>query len=60
MGGSRFLSEQNGIDLCSDSKTIAKIIEIYKNTFLGHNTRLETKVRFLTDLIRTIFHFIRN
>ena len=60
MGGSRFLSEQNGIDLCSDSKTIAKIIEIYKNTLLGHNTRLETKVRFLTDLIRTISHFIRN
>jgi hypothetical protein len=60
MGGSRFLSEQNGIDLYSDSKTIAKIIEIYKNTLLGHNTRLESKVRFLTDLIRTIFHFIRN
>lgn len=47
---SRFLSEQNEIDLCSDSNTIAKIIEIYKNTLLGHSTRPEIKVRFLTDI----------
>jgi two-component system, OmpR family, sensor histidine kinase VicK len=47
---SRFLSELNGIDLCSDSNTIAKIIEIYKNKLLDHNTGPETKVRFLTDI----------
>jgi two-component system, OmpR family, sensor histidine kinase VicK len=47
---SQFLSRQNGIDLCSDSKTIAQIIEIYKSTIPSHNTRPEIKVRFLTDI----------
>jgi two-component system, OmpR family, sensor histidine kinase VicK len=47
---SQFLSRQNGIDLCSDSKTIAQIIEIYKSTIPAHNTRPEIKVRFLTDI----------
>jgi two-component system sensor histidine kinase VicK len=47
---SRFLSEHGGIDLCSDSKTISKIIEIYKNTLLDRNTKPEIKARFLTDI----------
>ena len=47
---SQFLSRQNGIDLCSDSKTIAQIIEIYKNTVPGHKTRPDMRVRFLTDI----------
>lgn len=47
---SQFLSRQNGIDLCSDSKTIAQIIEIYKSTIPAHNTRPKIRVRFLTDI----------
>jgi two-component system, OmpR family, sensor histidine kinase VicK len=47
---SQFLSRQNGIDLCSDSKTIAQIIEIYKSTIPAHSTRPEIRVRFLTDI----------
>ncbi|HYZ60527.1 MAG TPA: HAMP domain-containing sensor histidine kinase [Nitrososphaeraceae archaeon] len=47
---SRFLSKQNGIDLCSDSRTAAQVLEIYKKVSSEPNNEKEIKIRFLTDI----------
>jgi signal transduction histidine kinase len=47
---SRFLSKQNGIDLCSDSKTTAQVLEMYKNVSSDPNNEKEIRMRFLTDI----------
>src|SRR5919106_3241490 len=47
---SRFLSKQNGIDLCSDSRTAAQVLEIYKKVSSEPNNEKEIRMRFLTDI----------
>jgi len=47
---SQFLSQQNGIDLCSDSRTTAQVLEIYKKTSSDPSTEMERRMRFLTDI----------
>lgn len=47
---SRFLSRQNGIDLCSDSKTLAHVLRIYKKMSFDPTIVKGTKIRFLTDI----------
>ena len=46
----QFLSQQNGIDLCSDSRTTAQVLEIYKKTSSDPSTEMEGRTRFLTDI----------
>jgi two-component system sensor histidine kinase VicK len=47
---SRFLSQQNGIDLCSDSRTTAQVLEIYKKVSSDRSNGKEIRMRFLTDI----------
>jgi two-component system sensor histidine kinase VicK len=49
---SRFLSQQNGIDLCSDSRTTAQVLEIYKKASSSSDpsNEKEIRMRFLTDI----------
>jgi signal transduction histidine kinase len=47
---SQFLSKQNGIDLCSDSRTVAQVLEIYKKVSSAPSNEKEIKMRFLTDI----------
>jgi signal transduction histidine kinase len=47
---SQFLSRQNGIDLCGDSKTTAQLLEIYRKMSFDSNTGTGMKIRFLTDI----------
>jgi two-component system sensor histidine kinase VicK len=47
---SRFLSQQNGIDLCSDSRTTAQVLEIYKKVSSDPSNEKEIRMRFLTDI----------
>jgi len=47
---SRFLSKQDGIDLCSDSRTAAQVLEIYKKVSSDPSNEKEIKMRFLTDI----------
>jgi two-component system, OmpR family, sensor histidine kinase VicK len=47
---SRFLSKQNGIDLCSDSKTTAQVLEMYKKVSSDPGNEKEIRMRFLTDI----------
>ena len=47
---SRFLSQQNGIDLCSDSRTIAQVLDIYKKESSDPGNKKEIRKRFLTDI----------
>lgn len=47
---SQFLSQQNGIDLCSDSRTTAQVLKIYKKTSSDPSTEMEGRTRFLTDI----------
>src|ERR671911_313182 len=47
---SRFLSQHNGIDLCSDSRTIAQVLEMYKKVSSDPNNEKEIRMRFLTDI----------
>ena len=47
---SRFLSQQNGIDLCSDSRTIAQVLDIYKKESSDPGNKKEIRMRFLTDI----------
>ena len=45
-----FLSQQNGIDLCSDSRTTAQVLEIYKKVSSDRSNGKEIRMRFLTDI----------
>jgi hypothetical protein len=36
---SKFLSRQDGIDLCSDSKTTGQVLEIYRKISFDSNSR---------------------
>src|SRR5918995_7142057 len=47
---SRFLSQHNGIDLCSDSRTTAQVLEMYKKVSSDPNSEKEIRMRFLTDI----------
>jgi signal transduction histidine kinase len=47
---SQFLSQQNGIDLCNDSKTMKQVLEIYKKVSFDPNTETGIRMRFLTDI----------
>lgn len=47
---SQFLSRQNGVDLCSDSKTAAQLLEIYRKMSFDSNAGTGVKIRFLTDI----------
>jgi signal transduction histidine kinase len=47
---SRFLSQHNGIDLCSDSRTTAQVLEMYKKVSSDPNNEKELRMRFLTDI----------
>jgi hypothetical protein len=47
---SQFLSRQNGVDLCSDSKTAAQLLEIYRKMSFDSNPGTGVKIRFLTDI----------
>src|SRR5918994_2788624 len=47
---SRFLSQHNGIDLCSDSRTTAQVLEMYKKVSSDPNNEKEIRMRFLTDI----------
>jgi two-component system sensor histidine kinase VicK len=47
---SRFLSQQNGIDLCSDSRTTAQVLEMYKKVSTDPSNEKEIRTRFLTDI----------
>jgi two-component system sensor histidine kinase VicK len=48
---SRFLTQENGIDLCSDSRTAAQVLEIYKKVSSSDpSNEKEIRMRFLTDI----------
>jgi two-component system, OmpR family, sensor histidine kinase VicK len=47
---SQFLSKQNGIDLCSDSRTTAQVLKIYKKVSSDPSNEKDIKKRFLTDI----------
>jgi two-component system, OmpR family, sensor histidine kinase VicK len=48
---SRFLTQENGIDLCSDSRTVAQVLEIYKKVSSSDpSNEKEIRMRFLTDI----------
>jgi two-component system, OmpR family, sensor histidine kinase VicK len=48
---SQFLSRQNGIDLCSDTKTTARVLDICKKKMpFDSSTERGVKIRFLTDI----------
>ena len=47
---SRFLSQQSEIDLCSDSRAIEQVFEIYKKILSDPSTTKEIETRFLTDI----------
>jgi two-component system sensor histidine kinase VicK len=47
---SRFLSQHNGINLCSDSRTTAQVLEMYKQVSSDPSNEKEIRMRFLTDI----------
>ncbi|MGC1132075.1 MAG: hypothetical protein WA941_04595 [Nitrososphaeraceae archaeon] len=57
---SQFLSQQNGIDLCSDSRTTAQVLEIYKKTSSDPSIEMERRMRFLTDINTEDIHFAKS
>src|SRR5918999_5919760 len=48
---SQFLTRHDGIDLCNDSKTVAKVLDIYKKRMsFDPSTGSGLRIRFLTDI----------